>query len=276
MNTYRKYIITFYFLIICTVLVSCNTRNNLNIHFIDIGQGDSSLIQYKNINILIDSGPNDSEEKLIRYLKKYNVKRLDYLIATHPHEDHIGNMDAILDEFDVKKFLAPYVEYESSDFDNMIRELKEKNMTIQPIDASSNKLFLESNTYLEFLHPTNITYENTNNYSLIIKLNHFSHSFLFTGDAELEAELSLLKNNFDLKSDILKVAHHGSSSSSSLDFLNAVNPSISIISCGINNKFKHPHISTLQNLESINSKIYRTDEDGSLILESDGKKIIKK
>lgn len=276
MNTYRKYIITFYFLIICTVLVSCNTQNNLNIHFIDIGQGDSSLIQYKNINILIDSGPNDSEEKLIRYLKKYNVKQLDYVIATHPHEDHIGNMDAILDEFDVKKFLAPYVEYESSDFDNMIRELKEKNMTIQPIDASSSKLFLESNTYLEFLHPTNITYENTNNYSLIIKLNHFSHSFLFTGDAELEAELSLIKKDFDLKSDILKVAHHGSSSSSSLDFLNAVNPSVSIISCGINNKFKHPHLSTLQNLQSINSKIYRTDEDGSLILESDGKKIIKK
>lgn len=253
---------------------SCSSPSKLEIHFIDIGQGDSTLIKYENKNILIDSGPNESEEFILEYLKKENIKKIDYLIATHPHEDHIGNMDTIIDSFNVTEFLAPKVIYESNDFKNMLKELKSKKLDIKILNENSKHIYISSDAYLEFLSPTKDSYENTNNFSPIIKLTHNNNKFLLTGDAEIEAEIDILSKDID--SDVLKVAHHGSSSSSNKKFLEKVTPSISVISCGINNKFNHPHEVTLESLKSLESKIYRTDEDGSIVLYSDGETIIKK
>lgn len=272
----KKFLLFLSFIIVSLMLFSCSNKKNeiLNIHFIDIGQGDSILIEIHNKTLLIDSGPNDSEDKILKYLKSKNINKLDYLIATHPHEDHIGNMDAILNNIDVKKFLAPFVLYESTDFNNMILALKENNLTIDILSINNKQIKLDDNVIIEIFSPSNQNYENINNYSPIIKLSHFENSFLFTGDAEELIESEVL--NFDIDSDVLKVGHHGSTTSSSIEFLNKVSPEISIISCGINNKFNHPSKSTLENLSNINSSIYRTDEDGTIVLSSNGFKIIKR
>ena len=271
----KFFILIFTFLSISLSLTSCSKSNNLlQVHFIDIGQGDATLLEYNNINLLIDSGPNSSEEKLLKYLELNNINKIDYLIATHPHEDHIGNMDAILKNIEVENFLAPKSIYETEDFYNMLKEIKNNNLKIDILRKGSNQITIDSNIDIEILSPSKENYENTNNFSPIIKLTHQNNSFLFTGDAEIEAEREVMNLNIDI--DVLKVGHHGSSSSSSTEFLNATTPKISVISCGIQNQFSHPHKQTLESLNDINSKIYRTDEDGTILLISDGLKISKK
>ncbi|WP_066873830.1 ComEC/Rec2 family competence protein [Clostridium mediterraneense] len=260
------------------IFISCNNSKANNdlmfVHFIDIGQGDSTLINVNNKNVLIDSGPNSAESDLISYLKKNKIKKLDYLITTHPHEDHIGNIDSILKTFKVENFLAPKTIYDSKDFKNMIVALKEKNMNIDILSNNSSKINLGENIKVDIFSSKSNNHENINNYSPLIKISFINTSFLFTGDAEEELEQELLDNNID--SDVLKVGHHGSSTSSSESFLSKVSPNISVISCGINNKFNHPTKETLDKLKSIESTIYRTDEDGTIVLVSNGYKIIKK
>ena len=271
----KKYIIFILMLLLSFSFINCISNNDLlKIHYIDIGQGDSTLIEYNSKVLLIDSGPNSSEEKLSKYLKKHNIKTIDYLIATHPHEDHIGNMDFLIKNFKVNQFLMPKALYKSNDFKDLIKSLKQKNLDINVISSTTKNIIdLGNSIKIEFFTP-NTTYENLNNYSPIMKLTYKKTSFLFTGDAEKEVENEVL--NKDIDSDVLKVGHHGSSSSSTHAFLEKVTPKISIISCGINNNFKHPHKTTLNNLENIGSKIYRTDEDGTIILTSDGNIINKK
>lgn len=273
---YKKLFFLIILIIFPTLFFSCFKKENsiLNVHFIDVGQGDSILIEINNKTLLIDSGPNDSEDKILKYLKSKNIKSLDYLLATHPHEDHIGNMDVLLKNIKVNNFLAPFVVYESTDFKNMILTLKEKSLDINVLKAGNTQIKLDDNIIIDVFSPNNDTYENINNYSPIIKLSHFENSFLFTGDAEEITELEVLK--FDIDSNVLKVGHHGSTTSSNISFLNKVTPEISVISCGINNKFNHPSKSTLENLSNLGSIIYRTDEDGSIVLSSNGYKIIKR
>lgn len=262
------------FLLISFFLLSCNVKNShlLEIHYIDVGQGDSTLIKLNNKSILIDSGPNSSETALKKYLKKEKIKTIDILIATHPHEDHIGNMDMILNEFKINDVYAPYAVYSSKDFENFKKKLIENKKQINILN-SNTKIEFDKNINIEIFSPTKDSYSNINDYSPIMKISHLNNSFLFTGDAEEVAEKEVLKNN--LNSDVLKVGHHGSASSSSQEFLEKVTPEISIIQCGINNDFNHPHQNTLKKLTEINSTIYRTDEDGHIILQSDGN-IIKK
>ncbi|MGL4739982.1 MAG: ComEC/Rec2 family competence protein [Sarcina sp.] len=266
-----KYLI---FLLITFPIISCISPNTkvLEIHYIDVGQGDSTLIKLNNKNILIDSGPNSAELNLKKYLKKEKIKTIDILIATHPHEDHIGNIDMILTEFKVNEIFAPYAIYSSKDFENFKKKLIENNKQINILKPNTTINF-DPNINIEIFSPHQDSYSNINDYSPIMKISHLNNSFLFTGDAEEVAEREVLKAN--INSDVLKVGHHGSTSSSSKEFLEAVTPEISIIQCGINNDFNHPHQSTLKKLTEINSKIYRTDEDGHIILQSDGN-IIKK
>ncbi|MGL5823093.1 MAG: ComEC/Rec2 family competence protein [Sarcina sp.] len=262
------------FFLISLIITSCTTQipNILEIHYIDIGQGDSTLIKLNNKNILIDSGPNSSEKTLRQYLKKEKIKNIDLLIATHPHEDHIGNMDMILNEFKINEVFAPYAMHTSKDFENFKKKLIENNKQINILNANT-KIEFDKNINIEIFSPTKDSYSNINDYSPIMKISYLNNSFLFTGDAEEIAEQEVLSSNID--SDVLKIGHHGSSSSSSKEFLEKVTPKISIIQCGINNEFNHPHQSTLKKLTEINSKVYRTDEDGHIILQSDGNTIKK-
>lgn len=245
----------------------------LRIHYIDVGQGDAILIQVNHKNFLIDSGPSDSQSKILGYLKNLDINKFDYILATHPHEDHIGNMTAIIKKYEITTFLAPKVTTNTSTFKNMLLALKNKNMHINAIKVGSKVINLCENINVEVLSPNNSSYEELNNYSPMIKLTYGSRSFLFVGDAQKEVEQEVLSKNYDVKADVLKVGHHGSSTSTSNEFLKKVNPSIAVISVGANNSYKHPNKSVIDRLKESSIKIYRTDNDGNIIIDCDGKNI---
>ncbi|MHC6178947.1 ComEC/Rec2 family competence protein [Clostridium sp. JNZ X4-2] len=247
----------------------------LRVHYIDIGQGDSELVQVNGKNLLIDAGPNDSKDKLLSYLSGQGIKKLDYVIATHPDEDHIGGMSSVIKKYNINKFYAPKKTSNTRTFESMITALKRKNMKINVPTPSATELNLGKNTTAEVLAPNNTDYEDTNNYSVVLKITYGTTKFLFTGDAENKSEREMIDKNYDLSADVLKVGHHGSSSSTSDEFLNKVNPKAAVISCGKNNKYGHPTKKTINKLKKKGIQIYRTDVDGSILLTSDGNKIAK-
>ncbi len=253
---------------------NANFKNKMIIHYIDVGQGDCILIQVNNKNLLIDSGPSTNRKYLLNYLKKINIKKFDYIIATHPHDDHIGNMDTIIKRYNVEKFYSPKVTTSSDTFDSLLSALVDKNLKINVLKKGTNQINLGKNANLKVLSPKkDFTSDNLNNYSPIIKINFLNNSFLFTGDAETSDENLVLFENNDLKADVLKVGHHGSSTSTSLDFLNSVDPSVAIISVGKNNSYGHPSQKVLSLLDESNIKTLRTDISGNIIVISDGKNI---
>ena len=250
-------------------ILSTTLKSNpeiMKVHFINVGQGDSILIQVNNKNLIIDSGPKDNKNNLLKYLNKLNITSFDYVIATHPHEDHIGNMAYLINNYKISNFYAPKVVSTTIAFETMIEALVRKNLKINIIKANINTIDLGQDTTVEVFSPNLETYENLNNYSPIIKITYKNTSFLFTGDAEKLVENEVLNKN--IKSDVLKVGHHGSSTSSSLDFVKTVSPSISVISVGKYNSYNHPNINTLESLK--NTIIYRTDLNNNIIIESDG------
>lgn len=270
------HIILNFILIILLFQCSINTKetniqinkNTLQVHFINVGQGDSILIQVNNKNLLIDSGPNKSEDKLKKYLKKLNISKFDYIIATHPHEDHIGNMSYIINNFDVLNFYAPKVENSTKAFETMVESLIRKDLKIKVLKANIKSIDLGKNIVVDVFSPLSNSYEDLNNYSPIVKISYGNTSFLFTGDAEELSENEVLNAGFDLKCDVLKIGHHGSSSSTSEKFLKASNPSIAVISVGEDNTYGHPTDTVLSRLKE--TKIYRTDINGNIVITSDG------
>lgn len=259
---------------------SCNTplENTMEVHYINVGQGDSILVRVNNKNMLIDSGPKDNRQNLLNYLNSLNINTIDYLIATHPHEDHIGSMNAIIKKYTVNKFFSPKVSTSSKTFELMIESLKNNSMKINILNTNTNSLDLGENTKITVLSPLeDENFDNLNNYSAMIKIEYGETSFLFTGDCENLIESNVLSRNKTLlKSDVLKLGHHGSSTSSSEEFLCAVNPSLGIITSGKDNSFGHPHLETLNLLKKYNIKFYNTAYDNTIILISDGNKIFKK
>ena len=251
-----------------------NCENKMIVHYIDVGQGDCILIQVNNKNLLIDSGPSSSRKDLLDYLEKLNIKKFDYIIATHPHEDHIGNMDTIIKRYSIGSFYSPKVVSSSTTFENMISALVDKNLKINVLKKGFKGIDLGENTEIEVFSPVeNLFSDNLNDYSPIIKITFFNNSFLFTGDAEISTEESVLSENNNLNCDILKVGHHGSSTSTSSNFLTSVNPSVAIISVGKNNSYGHPTSELLSLLDYFNIRTIRTDINGTIIAISDGKNI---
>lgn len=247
-------------------------NNRLIIHFIDVGQGDSVLIQINDKTLLVDSGP---DKKAFSYLKKLGVKKLDYVICTHPHDDHLGGMPYIIKNIPIGTFYSPKITNTTESFKNMIQSLHSKNLKIIPASAGI-QLNLEKNVNIIMFSPNNNYYKELNNYSIVFKLTYLNTSFLFTGDAEIVNEEEMLNNGYNLASNVIKIGHHGSISSSSKNFLKEVNPSIAVISCGKGNDYGHPHKDTLLKLKEQDISIFRTDIDGTTILESDGYKIMKR
>lgn len=285
MNRKFKLLFFSFFVITATFLISCtkniskesiesNNSKNIKVHYIDVGQGDAALIQVNNKNMLIDSGSKSAEKELLLYLDKLNIKKLDYVIATHPHEDHIGNMDEIIKKYNIGQFYAPKITTTTKTFEDMIKALKSKNLKINIIEDGANTINLGDNTDIQTFSPSpNLKDKDLNNYSPIMKITYGNNSFLFTGDSEKPNEDYVLSKGYTISSDVLKAGHHGSTTSSSEKFLEKVNPSVTIISCGTDNKYGHPNKETLDKLEKIKSKIYRTDKDGTIVLVSDGKEI---
>ena len=285
----KKYLFMFILIILIPSLtISCNfstndfnknnqiESNKMIVHYIDVGQGDSILIQVNNKNLLIDAGPKSDKKKLLNYLSNLHLEKLDYVIATHPHEDHIGNMSDVIDDYNVLAFYAPKVQSTTKTFEQMVESLKSKNLKINVIKKGTDSINLGENTKVTIFSPTKDYYEDLNNYSPVIKIEYGKTSFLFTGDAQKEVEKEILANNEDISADILKVGHHGSSTYTTKDFLNKVNPSIGVISLGKDNTYNHPNDGTVKRLKENKVTIYRTDKNGTVILSSDGSTIIKK
>jgi competence protein ComEC len=277
---YLKYMLVCISLLFAILIPGCDfavktnisLENNMVTHFIDVGQGDCILVQVNNKNLLIDSGTSDSKEKVIRYLKNNDIKKLHYIIATHPHDDHIGGMASVVKNFEVGEFYAPKVTSSTLAFQDMITALKNKNLKIN-ISKFGVFLDLGPNTSCTILTPNKSSYKDINNYSSAIKISYKNSTYLFTGDIETLSEQELLNKNYDLSCDVLKVPHHGSNSSTSKDFLEKVYPKIAVISCGINNSYGHPSKETTDKLKGINCITYRTDLNGTVVLVSDGTKI---
>jgi len=246
-----------------------NLENNMVTHFIDVGQGDCILIQVNNKNLLIDSGTSDSKAKIISYLKNNNITKLDYIIATHPHDDHIGGMANVIKAFKIGAFYAPKATSSSQSFEDMIRALKSKGLKIK-IAKPNITLDLGPDTTCIMLSPNKTTYKDTNNYSCAIKVSYKNSTYLFTGDLQKLSEDEILDKGYDLHAEVLKVAHHGSNTSTSEEFLNRVSPKIAVISCGASNSYGHPNRETLDKLKKLNCIIYRTDLDKNIVLISDG------
>lgn len=257
------------------------TEGEMKVHYINVGQGDSILIQVNDKNMLIDAGPGKSKDMLINYLDSLNLKKIDYVIATHPHEDHIGNLDDVINKYEIGEFYAPKVTHTTKAYENMIKALKKKNLKINVIKEGTSSIDLGVGTKVSVFSPIKNEYkkgseQDFNNYSPIMKVEFGETSFLFTGDAENEVEDEVLKKGYDVSADVLKFGHHGSSTSTSEAFLKAVNPSIGVIQLAKDNKYGHPHKETLDLIKKYKITTYRNDKDGDIVLISDGKTIKKK
>ncbi|WP_270941489.1 ComEC/Rec2 family competence protein [Romboutsia lituseburensis] len=262
-------------LIIITLLSGCGKNSLLEIHIIDVGQGDSILIKTPNSKtLLIDGGTNESEHIVKGYLKKHKIKTIDFLIATHPDSDHIGGLDAVVNKFNVKGLYLPEQTITSDSYNDLISACNQKQVPINylykgdnfPIDDYIN-LFVLSPSYIQ---------DDNNLNSIVFKLSFKNKSFLFTGDAESSNESDII-NSFNLEDiDFLKVGHHGSKSSTTSEFLDETTPDVAVISCGYKNQYGHPHNTTLKNLEDHHVTTYRTDLSGDIVLYSNGEIIYTK
>lgn len=242
---------------------------DVQIHFIDVGQGDSALICSDEASVLIDAGPGSSADALVSFVKS-RTDEIDYMILTHPHEDHIGGADDILNSLPVKKVIMPDASSESKTFARLLDALESSGAEV--IEAKSGDVYEADGIRLTLLAPNSDTYDNTNDYSVVTKMEYGGFSAMFTGDAETLSEKEILAaySAAALKSTLLKAGHHGSSTSTSEDFLAAVSPEGAIISCGRDNDYGHPHSETVEKLAAIGAQIYRTDEDGTVSVTTDG------
>ncbi|NGT91930.1 ComEC/Rec2 family competence protein [Clostridium perfringens] len=246
--------------------------SGMSVTYLNVGQGDSQLIQVNGINMLIDAGTNAGANDLVKDLKNRGIKTIDIAIATHPHEDHIGGMDEVLENFDVKSFYAPKVAHTTKTYENMLKAVKNEGLKIKQIKEGT-KIDLGKDTEVQVYSPVKSQYEELNNYSPVMKISYGQNSFMFTGDAESLVEKEILNENKDLKADVLKLGHHGSHSSTSEEFLKAVDPSIAIVSCAKDNKYGHPHKETMSNLKKAGITVYETFRDGDITISSNGKKL---
>lgn len=239
--------------------------DNLKIYFVDVGQADCILINDNNEYSLIDAGNNEDGEKLVKYFKDLGVTSFKYVFGTHAHEDHIGGMDDIIKNFDIDHFYMPDAITTTKTFEDVLDALESKSIAFETPTEDDTLKF--GDTSISVLHVGHDK-KDLNDTSIVLKLTYNNTSYLFMGDATSSVEKEILDK--DLKSDVLKVGHHGSQYSSTAAFLKKVSPKYAIIEVGANNSYNHPKEVTLKKLESLGAKIYRTDLLGTIILTSDG------
>ena len=242
--------------------------NNLEISYLDVGQADCILIRKNNRNILIDAGNNEDGDKLVNYFKENGIKKFDYVIGTHAHEDHIGGMNKIIDNFKINHFYMPDVVTTTKTFEDVLNSLEKNKVKFETPKIDST--FKVDDLKFTVLSITN-NKEDLNDTSIVLKLTYENTSYLFMGDASSNIENNILDK--DIESNVLKVGHHGSGYSSSAKFIKKVNPDYAIISVGKNNSYNHPKNVVIKKLERIGSTIYRTDKQGTIKVISDGNNI---
>lgn len=244
--------------------------SGLEVHFIDVGQGDATLIKADGHAMLIDAGENDKGTAVQLYLQKQGVEQLDYLVLTHTDSDHIGGADVIVTKFDIGQIFMSDFKKDNKTYRELMDSMKYRHMTFSTPEVGA-EYELGSATFTVIA--PNDTYEDANNSSMALILDYGDSSFLFSGDCEEEAEQDMLANGLNLDVDVYQVGHHGSKSSSTEEFLDAMSPEYAVISCEEGNSYGHPHAKTLNNLRARGIRVFRTDEQGSIIAYSDGTKI---
>ncbi len=233
--------------------------NNLRVYCLDVGQGDSILITNNNKTMLIDASTNEMGSRVVKYLNDLGIKKIDYLVGTHPHEDHIGGLDNVIKNFDIGTIYMPNVVATTKTFEEVIDAISAKKLKVT--SPKTGDKFTVGNAECEVMSIRNDK-DDYNNCSIVIKMDFNNVSYLFTGDAEESVESSRKWPHID----VLKVGHHGSNTSSSKKFLEQIKPEVALISVGQGNTYGHPTQATLKRLSNIGAKIYRTDENGTILL----------
>lgn len=242
--------------------------DTMEVHFIDVGQADCSLLLLPTgQTMLIDAGNNDDASIIRPYFDKLGIKKIDYVIGTHPHEDHIGALDYVIKRYEIGKVFMPDAANDTKSYRDLTKALSNKGIE-SVITAAPMVLYDDGTLKMEVVAPVKV-YEDLNNTSIVLRITYKNASFLFTGDAEEESEKDITA---DVASDVLSVGHHGSSTSTSDRFLKRVDPMYAVISCGEGNDYGHPHYETLEKLKNDDITTYRTDIDGTLICTTKGNK----
>ena len=249
----------------------------IKIHFLDVGQGDSILITSSEGVILVDSSLKNSSvtKSICEYIQNLGIKEIDYFILTHPHADHIGGAPTIINTFKIKNVIMPDCAATTKIFEETLDAIEANNVNL--LEAVSGDKYSVGSVDFKILAPNSSSYSEINDYSVVLRLSYGETSVMLTGDAEELSEKEILSRYSakELSSDLLKVGHHGSSSSSSVDFLKAVAPKYAIISLGKDNSYGHPHDEIITRLENMEIPYYRTDIDGTVVFISDGKSFTK-
>jgi len=257
----------------------------LEVYFLDVGQGDCELIRIPDgdgtWNALIDTGEYEYADGLTDALRGLDVEKIDALICSHPHTDHMGCMARMVQRFEIGTVYMPRVPDSqvptTSAYEALLNALTKKKLTAVPLRKGAEIACPDGAEFQVMAPRRNAEWEDLNNYSGVIRLTYGRTSFLFTGDAESDSEKLILKDaetgGWDLKSTVLKCGHHGSKTSTSANFLKAVDPLYTVVSCGQDNPYGHPHKGTLEKLSKLGTRVYRTDEDGTILAESDGKTV---
>lgn len=270
-----KFRILLVFAVIVMALSSCNISEEYSVHesmenavyFMDVGQGDSILVKSGKDYMLVDAGEENKGETIVEYLDDMGIDKIKYAVATHPHSDHIGGMDDIINSFKVENIIMPDAAASTKNFYNMLDAVEDNNVNV--IKGEAGYSFELGNIKCDIAAPVKIA-EDTNNNSVVIRLAYGNDSVLLTGDCSKDEEKDIIESGIDISADVLKAGHHGSSTSSTREFLNRVAPKYAVISCGENNDYGHPHRETIDSLKRYGTEIYRTDSDGTIIAELTG------
>ena len=247
--------------------------DGLYVHYIDVGQGDSELVCCNGEYMLIDAGEPDASDAVLEYLDRHGIDKLDYLVCTHSHSDHCGGLDAVVESLEVETvFTSPYAG-DSPSYEIFTDAVYDAGLELTVPELGESYRLGEAS--FSFIGPVE-DYDNTNDDSLVMRLEYGDTSFLFTGDMTAKAEKDLINDGASLRCDVLKVGHHGSSGSSCYQFLYEAQPGIGVISCEKGNSYGHPHEETLSRLDDADVTVYRTDLEGSIVIFSDGMKVERK
>ncbi len=249
-------------------------EGEMEVHFIDVGNADSILIRQGDKNLLIDAGERGDVDDILKYFKLHGIQHLDLVIATHPHADHIGGIDEVIRNIPITKFVMSFMPEEatptSSVYRDMLMALDEKSVEVE--EAVPGTVYELGEARVQLLAPLEETDE-TNDMSVVSRVTFGQHAFLFTGDAGKAVEKQLLGTDYDLRADVLKVSHHGSTTGNSAKFLEAVDPTYAVITCGAENAYGHPHKEIVKRLEKQGVPYYRSDVFGDIVITSDGEKL---